>query len=166
VLPTLMDLAGADSRTVVDPLAGASLVQLAGGATEDRVVVGEYMAEGSCAPVVMVRRDSLKFVHCPADPDQLYDLASDPNERSNLATDPARSDTVAALRREVADRWDLGRITEEVLHDQARRRLVTSALRTGSYTPWDYTPRRDGGNEYMRNHLDLNEVERQARWPR
>ncbi|HEY7625792.1 MAG TPA: choline-sulfatase [Ilumatobacteraceae bacterium] len=166
VLPTLMDLADADAGSVVDPLPGASLVQLADGGTDDRVVVGEYMAEGSCAPIVMVRRDSLKFVHCPADPDQLYDLASDPHERSNLASDPAWSDTLAAMRREVADRWNLDRITEEVLHDQARRRLVSTALRSGSYTPWEYTPRRDGGSEYMRNHLDLNEVERQARWPR
>jgi hypothetical protein len=25
---------------------------------------------------------------------------------------------------------------------------------------------RDASNEYMRNHLDLNVVERSARWPR
>ncbi|MFM7044600.1 MAG: hypothetical protein ACKOYG_03490, partial [Ilumatobacteraceae bacterium] len=28
------------------------------------------------------------------------------------------------------------------------------------------TPSRDGAAEYMRNHLDLNDVERGARWPR
>ena len=42
------------------------------------------MAEGSIAPIVMIRRGTLKFVHCPADPDQLYDLADDPDERVNL----------------------------------------------------------------------------------
>ncbi|MDH5272087.1 MAG: hypothetical protein OEY13_03320, partial [Gammaproteobacteria bacterium] len=35
-----------------------------------------------------------------------------------------------------------------------------------NYTPWEFTPRRDASNEYMRNHLDLNVVERSARWPR
>jgi choline-sulfatase len=44
--------------------------------------------------------------------------------------------------------------------------LLNKALRSGTFTPWDYTPPRDGSNEYMRNHLDLNEVERGARWPR
>lgn len=166
VLPTLMDLTGADTGASVDALPGESLRPLADGSAESRSVFGEYMAEGSCAPIVMIRRESLKFVHCPADPDQLFDLASDPHELTNLATDPAWAATVAAFRQEVADRWDLDRITQDVLDDQARRRLVYSALRQGVYTPWDHTPRRDGGSEYMRNHLDLNEVERGARWPR
>jgi choline-sulfatase len=166
VLPTLVEVTGADIASSVDPLAGQSLLPLAGGAAGERTVVGEYMAEGSCAPIVMIRRGSLKFVHCPADPDQLYDLDADPQELTNLATDPACAATVAAFRDEVSSRWDLDRITRDVLDDQARRRLVMDALRSGSYTPWDYTPRRDGGNEYMRNHLDLNEVERSARWPR
>ena len=33
----------------------------------------------------MVRTGSHKFIHSPADPDQLYDLAEDPDERRNLA---------------------------------------------------------------------------------
>jgi len=53
-----------------------------------------------------------------------------------------------------------------VLQDQARRRFVMGALRTGRHTPWEYAPRRDAASEYMRNHLDLNVVERSARWPR
>jgi choline-sulfatase len=142
------------------------LLPLCKGIDDDRTVVGEYMAEGSCAPIVMIRRGDLKFVHCPVDPDQLYDLAADPHERVNLATEPGWAGTVAALRAEVAERWDLPRLHGEVLADQARRRLVSSALRSGVFTPWDHTPPRHGGNEYMRNHLDLNDVERNARWPR
>jgi choline-sulfatase len=114
----------------------------------------------------MIRRGSLKFVHCPADPDQLYDLANDPHERVNLAADPAQAALVANFRAEVQQRWDMRRFHDEVLRDQARRRLVDGALRQGVYTPWDYTPKRDGAGEYMRNHLDLNDVERNARWPR
>jgi choline-sulfatase len=114
----------------------------------------------------MLRRGNLKFVHCRADPDQLYDLETDPHERINLAADASWATTVAAFRAEVAARWDMARFHEEVLQDQARRRFIMQALRSGTYTPWEYTPRRDASGEYMRNHLDLNEVESTARWPR
>ena len=166
VLPTMLELAGGRVTDAVEPLAGQSLVSLCEGDDEARSVLGEYMAEGSCAPIVMIRRGDLKFVHCPVDPDQLYDLAADPHERVNLAADAAHLDAVEAFRDEVAQRWDLEQLESDVLADQARRRFITAALRSGTFTPWDYTPPRDGRNEYMRNHLDLNDVESSARWPR
>lgn len=170
VLPTLVDLGGVDDGDIAMGLAGRSLLPLCTGDEPDsgtgREVFGEYMAEGAMAPIVMIRRDDLKFVHCPADPDQLYDLAADPGERHNLAADPAHRETVASLRAEVAGRWDLDALHADVLADQARRRLVARAMRTGRYTPWDHAPARDSSAEYMRNHLDLNDVERGARWPR
>jgi choline-sulfatase len=166
VLPTLIELSGGSVAGAVEPLAGRSLLPLCEGAAEDRTVVGEYAAEGACAPIVMLRRGTLKFVHCPADPDQLFDLATDPGERVNLAGHAEWAATVAEFRNEVTQRWDLARFNADVLQDQARRRFVMGALRTGNYTPWEFSPRRDGSNEYMRNHLDLNVVERSARWPR
>ena len=162
VLPTIRELAGESASDAVEPLAGESLLPLCAGESQDRTVIGEYMAEGSLAPIVMIRRNAMKYIHCPADPDQLYDLATDPSELVNVAS----ASTVAALRAEVDERWDMNRLTSEVLADQARRRLVGSALRTGTFTPWDYTPPRRGESEYMRNHLDLNEVEKKTRWPR
>ncbi len=51
-------------------------------------------------PAVMVRRGALKFVHCPADLDQLYDVVEDPHERVNLAADPQRASVVATFRAE------------------------------------------------------------------
>ena len=36
-------------------------------------------------PLVMIKRGRYKFVHSPADPDQLYDLIEDPDELRNLA---------------------------------------------------------------------------------
>jgi len=166
VLPTLIELSGGVVTDAIEPLAGQSLLSLCTGEAEDRTVVGEYTAEGACAPIVMLRRGALKFVHCPVDPDQLYDLATDPGERVNLAGRTEWAATVAEFRTEVTRRWDLARLHEDVLQDQARRRFVMQALRSGAHTPWEFAPRRDASNEYMRNHLDLNVVERNARWPR
>ncbi len=166
VLPTIAELTGADLGDLVDPLAGRSLVSLCDGADEEREVLGEYMAEGAVSPILMIRRGSMKFVRCAADPDQLYDLATDPSERHNRVTDPTLSDVLQEFQREAAHRWDLDALDADVLRDQARRRFVSAALRSGTYTPWDYTPPADASHQYMRNHLDLDDVERAARWPR
>ena len=166
VLPTICELIGADVSDLTDPPAGQSLVRLCEGAVEDREVIGEYMAEGSIWPIVMIRRGDYKFVHCRNDPDQLYDLRSDPHELRNLALEPGSSGVMSAMRATVEQRWDLDVLEQDVLDDQARRRFITEALRQGEYTPWDFTPTTNGGSQYMRNHLDLNDVERTARWPR
>lgn len=128
--PTLLQLAGLPPP---DELEGVSLFD-----RRDAAMVGEYLAEGAVAPVVMVRRGDLKFVHSPADPDQLYDLSRDPNELSNLASSPAHAGDVAELRAEVARRWDLAKLNEDVLASQRRRRLVADALRVGEQESWDY----------------------------
>jgi choline-sulfatase len=169
VLPTLVDVAGVhDHASGIPHLDGESLVPLCEGVvpSNPRTVTGQYMAEGSMAPIIMIRRENLKYIHCPADPDQLFDLGSDSLEMRNLALDPSHAPIVEALRAEVTSRFDLDRMHTEVLEDQAKRRLVDAANRIGTFTPWDYSPGRNAANEYMRNHLDLNDVERLARWPR
>ena len=176
VLPTITELAGDGVPQSVDPLAGRSLLDLCLGPEAgrsgseqlgtEREVIGEYMGEGAIAPIVMIRRGDLKFVHSPVDPDQLYDLAVDPDERTNLAADSDWSPRVKELREEVDRRWDLDRLYDEVVDDQSRRRLVNAALRVGTVTPWEYTPPNHAEKQYMRNHLDLNEVEQNTRFPR
>jgi choline-sulfatase len=167
ILPTITDLAGDVAPDSVDPLAGQSLLDLCefGDLPQDREVIGEYMGEGTVAPLVMIRRGDLKYVHSPVDPDQLYDLAEDPDERVNLAEDHDWSATVKGLRAEVERRWDMDALTADVIADQKRRRLVDKALRTGVTTPWEYTPPQDGAHQYMRNHMDLNVLEFSTRWP-
>ena len=164
VLPTLCALAGATA--FADPPDGRSLLPELGGAAATGEVIGEYLAEGAIAPLVMIRRGKTKFVHSPVDPDQLYDLLADPEERVNLATSPAHAPEVRAFRAEVDRRWDLKSIHAAVLASQRRRHLVYSALRQGVYTPWDHEPRRDASRLYIRNDQDLGDLESMARFPR
>jgi choline-sulfatase len=165
VLPTLCELAGGDAIRYATPLDGRSLVPQLGGAPGSDEVIGEYLAEGAVAPLVMIKRGRWKFVHCPVDPDQLYDLAHDPDERENLAFDEAHAPTVGAFRAEVARRWDLARLHADVVASQQRRHLVDAALRCGRYTPWDFQPMRDASRLYVRNDQDLGDLEAMARFP-
>ncbi len=114
----------------------------------------------------MIRRGRHKFIHSPADPDQLFDLVSDPGELANLAGGPASAGLTGAFRREVAARWDLAALDRKVRQSQQRRFAVSKALGTGVQTPWDFTPAYDASRRYIRNHMDLADLEDMARFPR
>ena len=166
VLPTLVELAGGDVAHLASPVDGRSLVPHLSGQGGHDEVVGEYLAEGAVAPLVMLRRDRWKFIHSPADPDQLYDLDDDPEELRNRAADPALAGLVAGFRDEVGARWDLPALDRAVRESQRRRRLVDAALMTGTTKPWDFQPFRDATKQYMRNTMDLDDLEAMARFPR
>jgi len=167
ILPTLAEIAGdGQAPAYAAPLAGRSLLPHLTGQGGHDEAVGEYLAEGAIAPMVMIRRGEWKFIHCPADPDQLCDLTADPMERVNLAADPGYAPTVAAFRKEVAARWSLDRLHADVLASQDRRRLVGDALTRGARTSWDHQPFTDASQTYMRNHLKLDDLEAMARFPK
>ncbi len=166
VLPTLVEIAGGAVDHLASPIDGRSLVPHLTGQGGHDEVVGEYLAEGAVSPLVMLRRGRWKFVHAPADPDQLYDLDADPEELTNLAGDPGSVDRVAEFRAEVARRWDLPALDRAVRDSQRRRRLVDAALMTGVTKPWDFQPFRDATKQYMRNTMDLDDLEAMARFPR
>ena len=167
LLPTLMDLAGIGIGPLADDLDGVSLLPaLEGGARPDPVVRAEYAAEGSIAPMVMVREGAFKRVVAGADPVQLFDLEADPEERTNLAGLAAYAETEARLASLARRRWDLDRFEAEVRRSQVRRLAVYDALRNGHYFPWDFQPLQKASERYMRNHMDLNIVESDARFPK
>jgi choline-sulfatase len=163
--PTLCELAGVPLASVAPWTDGESLAPLAAGRGERGPVPMEYAAEGSVAPMVALRDGDWKLVLCPADPPQLFDLARDPRELTNRADDPAAAGVRARLEAQAAARWDLARFDAEVRDSQARRRLVYEALRNGAHFPWDHQPLARASERYMRNHLDLDDLEARRRFP-
>ena len=163
--PTLLELTGAQVDALGEDIDGVSLLDLLheGASARPGDVCAEYLAEGVTAPAVMIRRGPLKFISCPGDPDQLYDVEDDPSELVNLTTDGGRAESVEALRAEVARRWDLHELRRLVLNSQRERRLVASALDQGFYTSWDFVPTVDATTGYVRSRADLYELQRGAR---
>jgi choline-sulfatase len=113
----------------------------------------------------MIRRGRFKFVHSPGDPDQLFDLAADPDELENLAPSARHAPQVREFLAEVDRRWNLSALHAAVLESQRRRHLVYRALRAGRFTPWDHQPLKDASKQYVRNDIDLGDLETMARFP-
>jgi choline-sulfatase len=166
VTPTLCDLAGISMADVMPWTDGETLVPLATGAPRTTPVAMEYAAEGTITPMVALRQGDWKYIHCPADPDMLFNLRDDPEETTNLAPDPAHQGTLARLRADASHRWNIPQYDAEVRQSQARRWVVYEALRNGAYYPWDHQPLRAASERYMRNHMDLNVLEEGKRFPR
>ena len=166
VCPTLCDLAGVSLEEVAPWTDGESLLPLLSGGERSAPVAMEYAAEASITPLVGLRYGKWKYVRCKADPDQLFDLDADPHERTNLAEDLAHAATLTALRHKSEARWDLDAYDLAVRESQARRLVVYGALRNGAYYPWDFQPLQVASERYMRNHMDLNVLEHDQRFPR
>jgi choline-sulfatase len=164
--PTLCDLADVSMEEVAPWVEGETLVPLGQGVERTAPVAMEYAAEGSYAPLVCLRYGKWKYTRCAIDPDQLFDMDADPHELVNLAEEPAHQGTVVTLRAKSEARWDLDRFDADVRQSQACRWVVYESLRNGAYYPWDFQPLRDASNRYMRNHMDLNVVEENQRFPR
>ncbi|WP_320202987.1 choline-sulfatase [Agrobacterium rosae] len=166
VTPTLCALAGLDITSLKRWTDGEDLSGLAEGVSEHGPVAMEYAAEGSITPMVAIREGNYKLCVCEADPPMLFDLENDPQERHNLAGDPNHQNTMASLMKQVRARWDLTTFDTSVRESQARRQVVYKALRNGAYYPWDHQPLQKASERYMRNHMDLNVLEENQRYPR
>lgn len=166
VTPTLWDIAGVCMDEVMPWTQGESLLPYAKGTIRTSVVAMEYAAEASYAPLVSLRKGQWKYNRCLLDPEQLFDLETDPHELNNLAQSADHKDVLLEFQKLADERWDLELYDQSVRHSQARRWIVYEALRNGNYYPWDYQPLQKASERYMRNHMDLNEVEDRQRYPK
>jgi choline-sulfatase len=166
ILPTLVEIATEGNEPAyVDPIDGKSLVPLAQGSSESRTAHGELLGEGAIAPLLMIRRGDYKYIFSAPDPEQLYDLAHDPHERNNLAADGDYATIRQQFYDELMAKWDVAALRETVIASQKRRRMINQAHQIGRHTAWDFQPFDDATQKYMRNHLDLNVLEKSARYP-
>jgi choline-sulfatase len=165
ILPTLLDLAsdGKDRHEEVISDGRSLVAHLEGGTGHDQAI-GEYTGEGASAPGVMIRRGQYKFIHCPTDPDQLYDLSADPLEVTNLAGVAEHAARVAALRREISNGWDLKSIRGAVITSQRRRRYL-NPINRDQHVSWDYQPVSNARELYIRNTASIFELEQRSRFP-
>jgi choline-sulfatase len=171
--PTLVDLAsGEEPEPVIAPhLQGRSIVPLLHGNDQGwhDTVSSEYMGEGAAGPVLMVRRGPYKYVYSdgepdqPADPPQLFDLENDPDELDDLAGRSEYQQIESELAQRVHQRWDADDLRRRVLETQKRRRFIYNTLRKGLTQPWDWEPRSNAGDQYIRNGEVLAEREARAR---
>ncbi len=166
LLPTFLEIAGADETVLGEPVDGRSLMPLARG-EDDRVdeAIGEYCAEMTPWPVFMIRRGSLKYIHCDPDPPMMFDLSVDPLEKVNVAADPAYGEAAAAFAEEVARRWDSGKLRDDVMATQKSRRALHAAMAAGAGEHWDYNPPSDASQQYVRNHMDWTVADKLYRFP-
>ena len=172
ILPTLLDIAAeggvAPRPDAIDPLDGRSLWPLCNGndaADPDRAV-SEYLAEGTGAPMLMIRQGKYKYIACPTDPEQLFDLERDPDELDNLAPQAQHTELLEEFRTDANHHWNPDELRTKIIADQQRRRRVHEALRIGKYQGWDYNPARDPAEEYTRSHMDLTRFDITSRFPR
>ncbi len=166
LLPTFIDLAGGDLSMLGEPIDGHSLVPLMRG--EDDPVdeaIGEYCAEMTGYPVIMIRRGPLKYIHCDSDPPQLYDLNIDPMETRNFSAAPEYADAASDFAEEVAARWDGAALRTQIIATQKSRRALHAAMVAGASEPWDYNPPSDASQKYVRNHMDWTVAARRFRYP-
>ena len=173
ILPTLVDLVHTQLWPGL-PMDGTSLLpHLENRSGGSDTVFAEYCGEGTIAPMCMIRRGHWKYITCPADPPQLYNLKSDPKELINLALLPPKhplitvqvAEILADFTAEADAKWDMPRITSSVLLSQRQRKLVWSALKQGAFTSWDHNPIDDGREKYIRSHIPLDDLELKARFP-
>ncbi|KAK8095174.1 Choline-sulfatase [Apiospora kogelbergensis] len=177
MLPTLCDLVGTKPSAQL-PLDGISMLPHLEGREGHDTVISEYTGEGTISPLMMIRRGPWKYITCPTDEPQLFNLERDPLELVNLANlankqePPSAEEEEAKLKFvefevESRARWDFDTIAQDVLLSQRKRRVVWDALNKGHFESWDFNPAsHEGGSaKYIRSFLPLDDLERKARYP-
>ncbi|MGR3617401.1 MAG: choline-sulfatase [Paracoccaceae bacterium] len=138
LLPTFNAIAGVDQN--VEELEGTALTGLLDcpPARPKRAIHAEYLAEGTPAPIFMIRQGSYKYIFSSQDGEMMFDLESDPDERSNLALSPDHKAVLNGFRDQCREKWDEVSLTTAIHKSQKRRLLVREAMNQGEATRWNH----------------------------
>ncbi|MBX2884425.1 MAG: choline-sulfatase [Granulosicoccus sp.] len=174
LLPTFIELGGGSLQLIASPIDGNSLLPALRESSDDSVsasntvadvAIGEYCAEMTPYPVLMIRRGSYKYIHCDVDPPQLYDVVNDPLEKNNLAEQADYAELSEAFADEVASRWNGEALRQDVIATQKARHALYAAMVNGKPDHWDYDPPSDASDQYVRNHMDWTVAAARYRFP-
>lgn len=161
LLPTFCELGGKQALAEsADRLDGRSLATLMDDGSDERlddIVYGENLAEGATAPILMVKRGSLKLITSGCDPEQLFDLETDPHELHNLAADPGYLSAATELRTLTADRWDIEVLNSEVHASQRRRQFLRSVAAMSGAADWSHVPPDQASQHVLRDNDTYND---------
>lgn len=171
LLPTLLELAseGTDTIPALDQsINGRSLHKLLtrDGTDDESFAISEYSGECTSHPMVMIRRDCYKYIHCDIDPPMLFNLQDDPDELENLASLESHREIAVSFHNEVAETWDLDRIRTDVIANQKARLLIHEAMVRNSTLSWDFQPIRNAATTYVRTNQNCDDMAQSSRFPR
>lgn len=169
LLPTFMGLAeGPGWSCPVEDLDGIDLTPYLDDVeiSPDRAVYAEYLAEATPAPITMIRRGKLKYLHSETDPALLFDIEADPDERTNLANDPEYSEIVSRLAAETRQKWDSGALWQDIGESRRRRILIQASNKQGAAQSWNHGEEHGDKVLWYRGHEGYNEWAFQYMAPR
>lgn len=172
LLPTCLELAQAEGAclTPVSPLEGRSLVPASRGqaldASRAKVFV-EMNADGAHNPCLMLRDGPWKLISCADDPPMLFQLDDDPDELCNLAASPEHASRLVRMQADIQAHWDEPALAEAMRRSAAERQLVQRARLVAEHPAWDYEPRKDPTQLFVRTgaNVSATNVKSRARYP-
>ena len=167
LLPTFAEIAGERLEITGGDLEGQSLLSIIQGETEDwpDEVLAEYNADATREPLIMIRHGALKYIGADNDPEQLFNLQDDPQELNNLAALEKYSSELSQFRKRAAKLWDRQQLARRILVSQRSRFVVREAQKLGLQEAWDYIPKPDYNDTYVRSSNSHELIDRKVRIP-
>ena len=113
----------------------------------------------------MIRHGALKYIGADNDPEQLFNLQDDPQELNNLAALEKYSSELSQFRKRAAKLWDRQQLARRILVSQRSRFVVREAQKLGLQEAWDYIPKPDYNDTYVRSSNSHELIDRKVRIP-